>query len=358
MSNPTYTNLPAEKRESDALAELALNLRWSWNHSTDELWGRLDPELWDLTQNPWVILQTVSQKKLEDAWADPSFRQRVEEILRQQRAAVEEKRWFQAAHANSPLKLAAYFSMEYMLSEALPIYSGGLGNVAGDQLKAANDLGVPVVAVGLLYQRGYFRQEIDSARESAGALPVQRPGPTAHYARARAERGVAAPVRHSSRPEDVDPRVAGSGRPMDALSSGLQRPGKSARLSRHHQRAVRRRTRSAHPAGGDPGYRGMAFAAQAGIESRRVPPERRPRGIRRPGARAVVHAGASASFDVALAATRAGNVFTTHTAVDAGFDRFCAGTDGQVFPALRGEPAAHFVRSIAGAGPLGHWRRW
>src|ERR1051325_2582872 len=145
MSNPTYTNLPSETRESDALAELALNLRWSWNHSADELWGRLEPELWELTQNPWVVLQTVSQGKLEAAWADPAFRQRVEEILQQQRTAAEEPRWFQRVYPSPGLKQVAYFSMEYMLSEALPIYSGGLGNVAGDQLKAASDLGVPVV---------------------------------------------------------------------------------------------------------------------------------------------------------------------------------------------------------------------
>ena len=176
MSNPIYTNLPAETREADALAALALNLRWSWNHSSDEVWGRLDPELWELTQNPWVVLQTVSQEKLESSWADPSFRQGVEAILRQQRTASEEKRWFQTTYPNSALKLVAYFSMEYMLSEALPIYSGGLGNVAGDQLKAAHDLGVPVVGVGLLYQRGYFRQEIDSQGAQQALYPFNDPG--------------------------------------------------------------------------------------------------------------------------------------------------------------------------------------
>ncbi len=75
-------------------------------------------------------------------------------------------------HPEAPLTCAAYFSMEFMLSEALPIYSGGLGNVAGDQLKAASDLGVPVVGVGLLYQQGYFRQVIDNKRRAAGSLPL------------------------------------------------------------------------------------------------------------------------------------------------------------------------------------------
>src|ERR1051325_11494640 len=157
MGNPQYTNFPSETQSSDALAELALNLRWTWSHTTAEIWGRLDPDLWELTQNPWLVLQTVSQEKLQAEWADPAFKRRVEEIQRQRKEAEESPAWFQNAHPNAPLKLAAYFSMEYMLSEALPIYSGGLGNVAGDQLKASCDLGVPVAAVGLLYQQGYFR---------------------------------------------------------------------------------------------------------------------------------------------------------------------------------------------------------
>ena len=77
--------------------------------------------------------------------------------------------------AEIPLTSVAYFSMEFMLSEALPIYSGGLGNVAGDQLKTASDLGLPVVGVGLLYQQGYFRQVIDQDGVPAGPLSVQRP---------------------------------------------------------------------------------------------------------------------------------------------------------------------------------------
>ena len=84
--------------------------------------------------------------------------------------------WFQRNHPKAPLTCAAYFSMEFMLSEALPIYSGGLGNVAGDQLKAASDLGVPVVGVGLLYQQGYFRQVIDKNGEQQALYPYNDPG--------------------------------------------------------------------------------------------------------------------------------------------------------------------------------------
>ena len=176
MSNPIYTSFPSEIDGTEALSELATDLRWSWNHASDELWGRLDPELWELTENPWVVLQTVSQKKLQEVSSDPAFRRRVEEVLQEKRAAEESPAWFQKAHPDSHLTLVAYFSMEYMLSEALQIYSGGLGNVAGDQLKAASDLGVPVVAVGLLYQEGYFRQEIDAHGNQLALYPFNDPG--------------------------------------------------------------------------------------------------------------------------------------------------------------------------------------
>ena len=84
--------------------------------------------------------------------------------------------WFQQQHPQAPLTGVAYFSMEFMLSEALPIYSGGLGNVAGDQLKAASDLGVPVIGVGLLYQQGYFRQVIDRDGAQQALYPYNDPG--------------------------------------------------------------------------------------------------------------------------------------------------------------------------------------
>ena len=108
--------------------------------------------------------------------ADPTFRKNIDDLLQAKRQAAETPAWFQKNHPQSPLKCVAYFSMEYMLSEALPIYSGGLGNVAGDQLKAASDLGVPVVGVGLLYQQGYFRQVIDKDGAQQALYPYNDPG--------------------------------------------------------------------------------------------------------------------------------------------------------------------------------------
>ena len=174
--HPIYAFLPSDVEGLDSLVELALDMRWSWNHSADEVWKQLDPGLWDLTRNPWVILQTVSRDQLLRVLADPVFRKKVDDLLQTSDQAAESSAWFQENYSQAPLSCVAYFSMEFMLSEALPIYSGGLGNVAGDQLKAASDLGVPVVGVGLLYQQGYFRQVIDRTGAQQALFPYNDPG--------------------------------------------------------------------------------------------------------------------------------------------------------------------------------------
>ncbi|MGP8239452.1 MAG: DUF3417 domain-containing protein, partial [Limisphaerales bacterium] len=176
VNTPIQSPSLASVEGFDSLAELALDLRWSWNHATDEVWRQLDPTLWEQTQNPWVVLQTVSKDKLKSVLTDATFRKNIDEKLRAKHQAAEAPAWFQINHPQSPLKCIAYFSMEYMLSEALPIYSGGLGNVAGDQLKAASDLGVPVVGVGLLYQQGYFRQVIGKDGAQQALYPFNDPG--------------------------------------------------------------------------------------------------------------------------------------------------------------------------------------
>ncbi len=160
----------------DELLELALDLRWSWDHGADEIWRPLAPELWDLTRNPWVILQGVAADKLKKLLAAANFQTRVETLVQEMRTSRAAASWFQGVQTRAPLTAVAYFSMEFMLGEALPIYSGGLGNVAGDQLKAASDLGVPVVGVGLLYQQGYFRQAIAADGSQLALYPINDPG--------------------------------------------------------------------------------------------------------------------------------------------------------------------------------------
>jgi len=173
---PVYSFLPNDMEGFNSLAELALDLRWSWDHSADEVWRQLDSSLWESTQSPWIVLQTVSRDQFQKAMSDPAFREKVAELLQYKEQAGIAPAWFQQNYPDSPLTCVAYFSMEFMLSEALPIYSGGLGNVAGDQLKTASDLGVPVVGIGLLYQQGYFRQEIDENGSQQALFPYNDPG--------------------------------------------------------------------------------------------------------------------------------------------------------------------------------------
>ena len=174
-------------------AELALDLRSSWNHATDEVWRQLDPELWEITHNPWVVLQMVSRDRIAALrWPIRSFAKTWMAWCRPGGKRWRRLTWFQRNHSQSSLTCAAYFSMEFMLSEALPIYSGGLGNVAGDQLKAASDLGVPVVGVGLLVPARIFPPGDRQGRGATGALPVQRPRTVADHASAPGKRRVVA----------------------------------------------------------------------------------------------------------------------------------------------------------------------
>jgi glycogen phosphorylase len=115
---PNYCNLPMDVEGFDSLAELALDLRWSWNHCTDEVWRQLDPALWELTQNPWVVLQTVSKDKLKSVLADSTFQKKLMSCCKPN-VWREAPAWFQKNHPQSPLKCVAYFSMEYMLSAAM-----------------------------------------------------------------------------------------------------------------------------------------------------------------------------------------------------------------------------------------------
>ena len=93
----------------DSLIELALNIRWSWNHASDEIWQRLDSELWEFTRNPWVILQTVSRNRLEEHLADSTFREKLDGLLKANEQAISTPSWFQQNHPNTALTTIAYF---------------------------------------------------------------------------------------------------------------------------------------------------------------------------------------------------------------------------------------------------------
>jgi len=169
-------NSEQKKNHVHSLHELAMDLHWSWSHATDKIWKQLDGTLWELTHNPLVVLQTVSHERIKQVLEDPIVCEIIDELMEVKRQRTVAPAWFQNFHPNSSLTDVAYFSMEYMLSEALPIYSGGLGNVSGDLLKTGSDLGVPFTGIGLLYQQGYPRQMIYKDGSQQYVSPFNDPG--------------------------------------------------------------------------------------------------------------------------------------------------------------------------------------
>ncbi len=147
------------------LATLAYNLRWSWHPQTIALFRQLDGDLWESTgHNPVLLLQTVERDRLEGAAADEGFLAELARVAADlDRYLGDNATWFGQRHGGGEAAQVAYFSMEFGLTECLPIYSGGLGVLAGDHLKSASDLGVPLVGVGLFYRRGYFDQSLDAS---------------------------------------------------------------------------------------------------------------------------------------------------------------------------------------------------
>jgi starch phosphorylase len=322
MSSTICAFLPAEVEGFDSLAELALDMRWSWNHSADKVWQQLDPELWDLTHNPWVVLQTISRDRLQRVLNNSSFRKNVDELVQARREMAESPAWYQQKHSQAPLTCIAYFSMEFMLSEALPIYSGGLGNVAGDQLKAASDLGVPVVGVGLLYQQGYFHQVIDQNGSQQALFPYNDP--------------VQLPIM---------PLREANG---EWLRLEIELPGYSVWLRAWQVQVgrVKLYLMDSNDPANFPAHRGITSELYGGGPELRLIQELvlGIGGWRLLGKLDIspevchLNEGHAAflvlerardfmektgqPFEVALAVTRAGNLFTTHTPVEAGFDRF------------------------------------
>jgi len=162
----TFSVIPSLPPTIEGLRTVAYDLRWCWSHESIELFRRLDRDLWEKTgHNPVLLLGTIEQAKLKQAANDDAFLahlRRVESNLESYLAG--ESTWFQRNCAKSvDVPLIAYFSAEFGLTECLSIFAGGLGILAGDHLKSASDLGVPLVGVGLLYQQGYFRQYLSQS---------------------------------------------------------------------------------------------------------------------------------------------------------------------------------------------------
>ena len=313
------------------LQQLATNLRWSWHQPTQDLFAGLDPRAWERAgHDPVRLLGELSTARIAELAADPATVETVREIAAGLDAYLAEPRWYQQARAEDPTLPAAvgYFSMEFGVSEVLPNYSGGLGVLAGDHLKAASDLGVPLIGVGLLYRSGYFRQTLSLDGWQLEHYPVLDPQglplhllttadgepalvevatPGGHPLKARiwqAAVGRVPLLLLDSDIEENEPELRGV---TDRLYGGDQnhRIRQEILVGIGGVRAVRAYCAlTGHPAP-EVFHTNEGHAGFLGLERIRE-----------------LQDGPGLSFDDALATVRAGTVFTTHTPVPAGIDRF------------------------------------
>jgi starch phosphorylase len=155
------------------LADLAFNLRWTWNGAAADLFRRLDPELWETTnRSPVRLLRLADGARLADAAADERYLAALREALHELHEHLESPGWFAAFHPEARDLRIAYFAAEFGLAECVPLYSGGLGILSGDHLKSASDLGLPLTGVGLLYRHGYFTQRLTTEGVQQELYPV------------------------------------------------------------------------------------------------------------------------------------------------------------------------------------------
>jgi starch phosphorylase len=299
------------------LQDLALNLRWSWDNRTRDLFRWVDPQLWERTfHDPVRLLGSVDRARLDQLANDPGFMGFLDEMHAELRRYTEGPRWFQS-RGGSPLRGVAYFSPEFGIAEALPQYSGGLGVLAGDHLKASSSLGVPLVGVGLMYRMGYFRQHLDSEGWQEERYPVLDPHSMAlelvddvrvavDLAGSRLEAQVWLAQVGRVKLYLLDADIEPNGPDERAVTDRLYGGGPEHRIRQEillgiggvrALEAVGARTQVFHTNEGHAGFLGL---------------ER----IRR----LIVNNGLS--WDEAVEAARAGTVFTTHTPVSAGIDRF------------------------------------
>ena len=312
-----------------ALEELAINLRWSWHPATRDLFAAVDPELWESGGNdPVRLLGEVSAERLTELSADPGFVDWVSRSAEDLRAYLASDRWFQSLGSDAPQGIA-YFSPEYGITTALPQYSGGLGILAGDHLKTASDLGVPIVAIGLFYRSGYFRQSLSRDGWQQERYPVTDPDgspvsllreadgsptkvavglPGGRFLAARIWVAQVGRVPLLLLDSDVEENAPSEREVTDRLYGG----GSEHRLQQEMLlgiggvRALRAYCRISGQPDPEVFHTNEGHAGFLGLE--RI--------------RELVTENPSMTFDEAMEASRSGTVFTTHTPVPAGIDRF------------------------------------
>ena len=182
VSHPMYSLLPTEIEGFDSLAELALDLRWSWNHATDEVWRQLDPELWEITHNPWVVLQTVSRDQIERVLADPAFRKKVDALVQTRRQAAEAPAWFQQNHPQVSPDLRRLFQHGIHVERGLAHLLGRAWQCGRRSAQSRQRSGRASGWRGTALPARLFSPGDRQGRSAAGPLPVQRSRTVADHA--------------------------------------------------------------------------------------------------------------------------------------------------------------------------------
>jgi starch phosphorylase len=317
----------------EPLRQLAMNLRWSWRRQAAQLFRDLDPEAFAASgENPIAMLPLVPAGRLEQVAHDEAFLSRMRSEIGDLRTYLDSGRWFQRTvpRNGTPTPAVAYFSMEFGITPTLPIYSGGLGILAGDHLKSASDLGVPLVAIGLLYQWGYFSQSLDASgwqqenyrHNDPASLPIEP------VLGADGEQLTVSVTLPGSREVGIALWKAQVGRvPLLLLDTDVEGNDEPARAitdrlygGDHEHRIVQEIVL------GIGGVRAVdAFVTATGFPAPQVFHLNEGHagfsGLERIGQKMTGGLG----FDEALTEVRAGTVFTTHTPVPAGIDRFGVG---------------------------------
>ncbi|MFD2079582.1 alpha-glucan family phosphorylase [Actinopolymorpha cephalotaxi] len=323
-----FTVRPVLPEPLAPLGDLAMNLRWSWHPPTQDLFAAVDPRLWASTgHDPMRLLSEVATDRLTELGSDETFLSDLRSVAADLDAYVHQDRWYQTLGSDVPRQIA-YFSPEFGLTAVLPQYSGGLGILAGDHLKAASDLGAPLIGVGLLYRHGYFKQSLSGDGWQQERYPIVDPQ-AMPLSLLREADGTAARV-SVGLPGDrrlvAQVWVAHVGRvPLLLLDSGIEdnEPAERDTTDRlygggtEHRllqemllgvggvRALRAYCRITGAPAPEVFHTNEGHAGFLGLERIREYVE--DRGL---------------DFDAAVEVTRAGTVFTTHTPVPAGIDRF------------------------------------
>ncbi len=352
-----FTVRPVLPEPLGALSVLAGNLRWSWHPPTQDVFSSIDPQVWREVQgDPVRFLAAVGRERLDQLVDDADFRARLDAAHADLERYLSEDRWYaRKAGADAPRSIA-YFSPEYGITSVLPQYSGGLGILAGDHLKASSDLGIPLIGVGLLYRHGYFKQALDRDGWQLESYPVLDPDELP-LTQLREPDGSRATV-SIALPDGPDLvariLVAQVGRvPLLLLDSDIEE-------NSAHYRDV---TDRLYGGNSEHRLRQELLLGVGGVRALRVwsritgapAPEVFHTneghagflGIERIRELTVAEDGPKLDFDTALEVSRAGTVFTTHTPVPAGIDRFPRELVSQYFGGNSPTPGVPVERVLA-----------